>query len=229
MRYPFYYIAEKQHEAFNKIKEKSDDDYEKNIVYIAAGTLVLSMTFLEKIIKVETSSGIWFLITSWGLLAITLLGNLVSHQLSSRFHEICIDLYDKCGELSGEPSDEENATFKENLDFADKKFESCNSTIRTLNWATTLSLFVGILSMVIFCSMNALNAKIQNEIISKNKQDSIMSKQIKPHTQNTDISKGRTMSPSMRPPSQSTNNGTGNGNQGSGSNAGSGNSQSGNK
>lgn len=222
-------LTENQHEAFNKIKEKSDDDYEKNIVYIAAGTLVLSMTFLEKIIKLETSSGVWFLITSWGLLAITLLGNLVSHQLSSRFHEICIDLYDKCGELSGDPSDEENATFKENLDFADKKFESYNSTIRTLNWATTLSLFFGILLMVIFCSMNALNAKTQNEITLKNKQDSIMSKQIKPQTQDTDISKGRTMSPSMRPPTQSTNNGTGNGSQGAGSNAGSGNSQSGNK
>lgn len=222
-------LTEKQQEAFNKIKEKSDDDYEKNIVYIAAGTLVLSMTFLEKIIKVETSSGIVLLIISWSLLALTLLCNILSHQLSSWFHEICLDLYDKCGELSSESSDEEKTAHKEKSDFADRKFESYNSTIRILNWTTTLSLFFGILFMIIFCSKNALNAKKQNEITLKIKQDSIMSKPIKPQTQDTDISKGRTMSPSMRPPAQSNNNDTANGNQGSGSNAGSGNSQSGNK
>jgi len=222
-------LTEKQHEAFNKIKEKSDDDYEKNIVYIAAGTLVLSMTFLEKIIKVETSSGIWFLIISWGLLALTLLGNLVSHQLSSRFHEICLDLYDKCGELPEAPTNEQNATFQQRFDHAEKKFESCNSTIRTLNWTTTFSLFLGIALMVIFCSMNALNAKAQNEITLKNKQDSIMSKEIKPQTQGTDITKGRTMSPSMKPIAPSTTASSGSNTQGSGSNAGTGNNQTGNK
>lgn len=196
-------LTEKQNDAFNKIKEKSDDDYEKNIVYIAAGTLVLSMTFLEKIIKVETSLGIWFLISSWGLLALTLLGNLVSHQLSSRFHEICIDLYDKCGELSEEPSEEESTAFAKGLEKADKKFDWANKVIRNLNWATTISLFLGIVLMVIFCSMNALNAKSINEINIKNKIDTAMSKEIKPQTHATDINKGRTMSPSMRPPAQS--------------------------
>ena len=34
------------HEVLTKIKEKSDDDYEKNITYISSGTLILSLTFI---------------------------------------------------------------------------------------------------------------------------------------------------------------------------------------
>ncbi|MET4142624.1 hypothetical protein [Pedobacter sp. UYP1] len=219
-------LTEKQSEAFDKIKEKSDDDYEKNIVYIAAGTLVLSMTFLEKIIKVEVSTGVWFLILSWILLALTLLGNLVSHQLSSVFHETCRDLYEQCGKLSEDASEEDENDFKTKLDIAEKKFSWCNNTMRNLNWATTFSLFIGISLMVVFCSVNALNASktVDN---TNNQKNTIMSKQIKPQTQSTDISKGRTMSSSVKPGTQSVNTNTSSATQNNNTNSGS--NQSSNK
>jgi hypothetical protein len=86
-------LSENQYNNLAKIKEKSEDDYEKNIVYISAGTLVLSLTFIEKIVNLKDSSVIWVLISSWCFLAVTLLFNLVSHQLSSFYHDRCMALY----------------------------------------------------------------------------------------------------------------------------------------
>jgi hypothetical protein len=35
------------------IKDKSEDNFEKNLVYMTAGTLVLSLTFIEKIAPLQ--------------------------------------------------------------------------------------------------------------------------------------------------------------------------------
>lgn len=192
-------LTDKQAEAIDKIKQKSDDDYEKNVVYIAAGTLVLSMTFLEKIIKVESSTYIWILIVGWGFLALTLLCNLLSHQLSSLFHERCRDLYEKCEEPGENAAEADVQAYNTSLADANDRFEKYNSIIRYLNWTTTFSLFIGIALLVVFCSANALKAN-SNKITNNNLIDSIMSKEIKPQT--NDLTKGRTISASVKPTSQ---------------------------
>jgi hypothetical protein len=38
-----------------RIKEKSEDDFERNITYISAGALAISLTFLERIVPVKES------------------------------------------------------------------------------------------------------------------------------------------------------------------------------
>lgn len=58
-------ITEDQYNELRVIKEKSEDDYEKNLVYISSGTLVLSLTFIEKIVPLQGSTVVWFLIASW--------------------------------------------------------------------------------------------------------------------------------------------------------------------
>jgi len=130
-----------------KIKEKADDDFEKNITYISAGTLVLSLTFIEKIVVISQTEFLWTLIVSWILLAITLLVNLISHQLSSIYHEKTID------EL--------------NLDRRIQaiKINRRNKCISCLNWSTIISLIFGIVFLILFCSINAYNmAKITKNI-----------------------------------------------------------------
>lgn len=123
---------------FAKVKEKSDDDYEKNITYISAGTLVVSLTFIEKIVNLGQSSAVWCLITSWAFMGSTLLINLVSHQLSSHYAQQC---------------DEELR-----LSIAEEpKFRRRITLIRRLNWTTTATLSLGMLFLIVFCSINAIH------------------------------------------------------------------------
>jgi uncharacterized integral membrane protein len=171
-------ITQKDLEDLSRIKEKSEDDYEKNIIYIAAGTLVLSLTFLEKVVNLKESNAVWFLILSWILLSLTLLGNLVSHQLSSMYHERCRLLYAACGN---------------NTEEADGKVKKYNSNILKLNWGTTISLFLGILLLVIFCSINAYHTTHLKTKLN----DTTMSKEIKPSQ--PDLQKGRTISQPLKP------------------------------
>ncbi|MDT3404266.1 hypothetical protein [Mucilaginibacter terrae] len=203
-------FSDKQLEALDKIKEKSEDDYEKNLVYIAAGTLVLSMTFLDKIIKVDNASGVVFLILSWGLLALTLLGNLVSHQLSSAFHSECRLLYAACSvELPENASPDQVTIHNETEAKADARLDQCNRIMVQINWSTTISLFVGIAFLVTFCSINAWEASHKKQETLNNKND--MSKEIKPQTQNNDLSKGRTLSVPLKPATTQTGNSNNNG------------------
>ena len=134
---------DKDRDLLAKIKEKGDDDYEKNITYISAGTLVLSLTFIEKIVNLGDSNSVVILIISWILLALTLLANLISHQLSSYYHEKTICDFD---------ADDPNL---------EKNINKRNKVIRTINWGTTFSLVVGILFLILFCSINAI--KMSNE------------------------------------------------------------------
>ena len=65
------------------VKEKSEEDFEKNLTYITAGVLTLSLTFLDKIVPIKESSYIYLIIVSWSILTLTLLSDLVSHQYAS--------------------------------------------------------------------------------------------------------------------------------------------------
>jgi hypothetical protein len=60
---------------------KTEDHFDTKILYIGAGALLLSLTLLEKIIQLETSTGIWILITGWVLIVGSLLLNLASHPI----------------------------------------------------------------------------------------------------------------------------------------------------
>jgi len=122
-------------------KSKSDDDFEKYITLIASGGLALTITFIDKISPFETSVVIWLMILGWVFLSITLFLNLLSHYLSSRYNEKTIDDLDK--DISYE-----NLTCR-----IDKR----NSIISTLNLISIISLGIGILSIIIFTSINAYN------------------------------------------------------------------------
>lgn len=142
-------ITEDQYNELRVIKEKSEDDYEKNLVYISSGTLVLSLTFIEKIVPLQGSTVVWFLIASWIFLSVTLLLNLISHQISSKYHDDCMLVY---------------ATDR---GAGDKLALRCSKVMRGLNWGTSSTLIVGIFLLVLFCSKNALNMSKEKATQSK--------------------------------------------------------------
>jgi hypothetical protein len=117
---------------------ESQSDFEKNLVYLSAGALTLSMGFIEKIIPISESTAKPLIVLSWILLAATLLLNLATHLISVR-----------------------NSTkAREEMD-SGMVYEtliqkiSCRNKIMTiLNWITYALFSFGVIITVIFCSIN---------------------------------------------------------------------------
>jgi hypothetical protein len=125
---------DRNREILQKIKEKSDDDFEKNITFISAGALGISMTFIEKIVNLPKAIHLWIIITAWGFLTLTLLANLLSHYLSSCYHLKAIEEYD-----------------------------ARNKKITRLNLSTIFTLILGIILLIIFLSINFYNMGDKNQ------------------------------------------------------------------
>ena len=121
-------------------KSKSDDDFEKYITFIASGALGLTLTFMENISPLKSAIHKWLIAVGWVLLAITLLLNLFSHFLSSRYTAKSID------EIDDEINYDE---LRENLN-------KRNKIIECLNISSILALFIGIIFILIFVIINSL-------------------------------------------------------------------------
>lgn len=119
-----------------RIKEKSEDDFEKNITYISAGALAISLTFLEKIVPIKESVQTYLVIASWTFLVVTLLSNLLSHQYSSYIIDKTIDDVDDKSEDSI------------------KNWERRTKKIRNWNIANVCGVIIGIGLFIIFVSIN---------------------------------------------------------------------------
>jgi hypothetical protein len=119
----------------------SEDDFEKNLVYLSAGSLVLSIGFIEKIVPMDNAKCIGFLIVSWCLIALTLLLNLASYLISA-----------DNGTEAREDLDNRVLDDKERYE----KVKSRNKTIRNVNWSSYTLFSLGIISMIIYCSINVV-------------------------------------------------------------------------
>lgn len=127
---------DKYRDALTKVKEKSEDNFEKNITYISAGGLALSLTLIDKIVDIEVSSFKLILILSWIFFTMSLLVNLMSHYISSYYHDLVIN------EL-----DEKDPDVFKNID-------KRNSMMRKINVINVFILILGIMLLVTFSSIN---------------------------------------------------------------------------
>ncbi|MBS1521578.1 MAG: hypothetical protein JST50_11310 [Bacteroidetes bacterium] len=130
-----------------KVYEKSQDSFEKQLSYISAGGLGLSMIFIEKIVKnVGLSNCKWLLALSWILLGSTLVINLISHSVSAK------------------------STYKTLTDIEENNFdiEKVKRRIRSINILNNCSIFtllMGILLLIVFVTINLYTMKYNtNEI-----------------------------------------------------------------
>ena len=130
---------------------KSEEEFEKKITYIGAGALILSLTLLEKLFKLETSSGTFFLILSWSLLIFSLLINLISHlvaKLNLRAAENEIDL---------------SIDSKTRINNYKKRLNQ----MEWFNWTSAITLVLGILFILVFAAVNTVKHHTQT-IVPKN-------------------------------------------------------------
>ena len=121
-------------------KTKSQDDFEKYINIMAAGGLVLSLTFLEKIVSLDKAICKSFVVIGMYLMVATLLSNLYSHYKSMLDSDATI-----------KDIDENNYT--EIL----KNIQKRNDQINVLNKISIWSLIFGILCLITFATINIYN------------------------------------------------------------------------
>jgi hypothetical protein len=131
---------DKQIKEFKKSSEetlqKSQEDFEKQLSFISAGTLGISMFLIEKVIKdLQTANNKWLIIGSWSLLGFTLVGNLVSHFLAVRFN------YRNIKEIDTDKYSQDKSICRNNI-------------IQACNIITLVTLLIGIIFLIVFLSIN---------------------------------------------------------------------------
>lgn len=116
----------------------SEGDFEKNLVYLSAGSLVLSIGFVEKVVPMENAKYLEFLIISWSFIALTLLLNLSSYLISA------------------DNSTKSRADLDNQLDYKERydRVKMRNKKMRRVNWVSYTLFSTGIISMIIYCSIN---------------------------------------------------------------------------
>ncbi len=116
-------------EELRKIRMHSSEQFDKLMVMLASGGLVLSVGFVKDIVKLNESQYQYILIISWIAFVFTLLINLISHLISVKV----IDL---------------------ELEEQTKKSDSLNSKLITCNYLSIITLVIAISAFVIFVSLN---------------------------------------------------------------------------
>lgn len=118
---------------------KSQDAFEKQLSYISAGTLTLSIGFIKDVVKDLAGAGSkWMLALGWVLLIATLLINLASHITAAKKH---------------------NETIKETYDPSKWDADTVRGRykwIQHINWFSLLTLIIGMLLITIFVIKNTL-------------------------------------------------------------------------
>ena len=126
--------------AVSENKSKSQDDFEKYINLLASGGIVLSLTFLEKIITVDKTTFKVFYIIGLILLVATLLSNLYSHYKSIKDSDLTILEIDE-----------------KKYDDIFKNIEKRNKIINRLNRTSIWSLIIGVIFILTFVTINLFN------------------------------------------------------------------------
>lgn len=122
---------------------KSQDTFEKQLSFISAGALALSVGFIKDIVDpIKLSRCKWMLLTGWGLLIFTLLLNLISHMLAGRY-----------AKKGAKEAEDPEGTYDPVI--IDKRAEK----IECLNFTTVATLACGIVFIVLYITLNAVYGK----------------------------------------------------------------------
>lgn len=135
-------VAVKRIEAYrdemNIVFHKSQDIFEQQLSFISSGALALSIGFIKDIVSDFYHSAYKGLLGwGWGLLVLTLLANLVSHLVASKNANKAI------GEIN-------------NNDYDPERIERRNKRVVYINYASVLTMIIGIGLIVLFIIINTL-------------------------------------------------------------------------
>jgi len=108
-----------------KIRGYSSEQFDKLIVYLSSGALVLTMGFVKDIVKINENTDKSLLVTSWILYASALILILISHKTSIKAMDLELNNKEK---------------FSDIFDIITDMF----------NWFSVICLLIGIITFVLF-------------------------------------------------------------------------------
>jgi hypothetical protein len=111
-----------------EIRKYAGEQYDKLIVYLSSGALVLTVGFVEKVVDLSKIKNLFLLYFSWTCFSISLIIILISHRTSL----LSIDF-----------------EIKEN----NKTSDCWNIITEVLNWLSMIALVIGIISFIRFVSV----------------------------------------------------------------------------
>lgn len=170
-------------ESLQNVVDKSEDEFEKRLLYVAAGALGLSFSFITDIVVINQCKLLCLLIVGWGLLSLCILINLLSHLWSKNKANKAIDLVDE--RLISESNDSKLRS----------EIKRMNGYTRLINNITVWFLFLGIISILSFATINLHKDKTTNKEEIMSDKDAIT--MIRPDSIDA-IQNGRCM-PKMKP------------------------------
>lgn len=114
-----------------EIRDYSEEQFDKLIIYLSSGGLVLTVGFVDNLIEIDHSSCFSLLITTWISFTLSLIINLFSHRTSLRSTDL---------ELKEE----------------DSKSEYWDKVTNFLNWIGLIFFVIGVLSFIIYFLIRVL-------------------------------------------------------------------------
>ena len=120
---------EKYKEGVRRDRDYSSDQFDKQLIYLSAGGLVLTVGFVKDMVDITNETNTTLLIISWSCFALSLIAMLLSHRTS---------VY----------------TMDYELDNEQKKSDNWDSITKFFNFVSALSLIMGVILFIIFISKN---------------------------------------------------------------------------
>lgn len=116
---------DKERKEILKLWNEAQEQFDKQLVYLSGGALVLSMGFVTDIVKITEKTDTCLLVWSWGLFASSLISNLFSHKVSYYSMHFQLKNYNIISDI-------------------------CDIITEVLNWGALITLISGIITFIIF-------------------------------------------------------------------------------
>jgi large-conductance mechanosensitive channel len=139
-------VIDKFNDSLDKVIEKGEDDFEKQLIFIASGALGISFAFIEKIVNLNQSIYFPMLAMAWISFTVAMCVNLTSHYLSIQSNRATKEEFRKCCEN------------KLPRDQFDLNVEKRNKKMDRFNYSSIGLVFVGLFLLIAFVTFNVVNS-----------------------------------------------------------------------
>jgi hypothetical protein len=120
----------------------SEEWFDKSLTFISGGALLLSISFIDKLVPFKNAIVLWILIVAWLSLITSLVINLLAHRRASLNAMLTVNELD-------------DVDVDENI--ARNNAQKRNKKMKQLTLGAVWSMGTGLLCLIIYCSINLYN------------------------------------------------------------------------
>lgn len=146
------------------VRNQVHQTYDKALLTISTGTVVVSFTFILQLDSVDFHKYIILIIVSWAILVFSIILGLVGHYCSCKDSDYSIDIADLDYDKNTGFINDKNW---EKLCRIERKKRFTKSLINIVNITQLVSVPLGVLIFAIFACLSMLNAEANNKSCNK--------------------------------------------------------------